>query len=67
MGRWPTKGEFIEYYSRDDIAVVIYYQTKRWKILMQFAGDYLLKPTNERDTRDKIVQQLHKCAKGDKE
>ena len=25
MGRWPTKGELLEYYARDDVAAVIYY------------------------------------------
>ena len=59
MGRWPTKGELIEYYSRDDIVAVIYYQSKRWKILMEFGDDeYLLEPTCERDTRKKILRKL---------
>ncbi|MCZ6680826.1 MAG: HEAT repeat domain-containing protein [Candidatus Poribacteria bacterium] len=35
MGRWPTKGELIEYYSRDDICAVIYYQSKWWNDTIQ--------------------------------
>ena len=58
MGRFPTVGEMFEYYSRDDISAVMYYQTKRWRILMNFGSNYMLEPTSERDTRDKILDQL---------
>jgi len=67
MGRWPTKGELIEYYSRDDICAVIYYQSKRWKILMEFGTQDLLEPTSERDAREKIIQKLCDFAKDVKE
>lgn len=67
MGRWPTKGELIEYYSRHDICAVVYYQSKRWKILMQFEDNYLLEPTSERDVREKVVQRLCDFAKDVKE
>lgn len=67
MGRFPTVGEMFEYYSRDDISAVMYYQAKRWRILMNFAGNYMLEPTSERDTRDKILDQLRKLTSGLKE
>ena len=60
MGRWPTFGELIEYYSRDDICAVIYYQSKRWRILMEFqyAKYHRFKPVSEKDTRERIVGML---------
>ena len=64
MGRFPTVGEMFEYYSRDDISAVMYYQAKRWRILMNFAGNYILEPTSERDTRDKILDQLRTLTSG---
>jgi len=67
MGRWPTLGELIEYYSRDDICAVIYYQSKRWKILMEFGDNRLLKPASEEDTRETIMQKLCDFAGGIKE
>jgi len=67
MGRFPTVGEMFEYYSRDDISAVMYYQAKRWRILMNFAGSYMLEPTSERDTRDKILDQLRELTSGLKE
>lgn len=67
MGRFPTVGEMFDYYSRDDIAAVMYYQTKRWRILMNFAGSYMLEPTSERDTKDKILGQLRELTLGLKE
>jgi hypothetical protein len=42
MGRFPTVGEMFEYYSRDDISAVMYYQAKRWRILMNFAGSGII-------------------------
>lgn len=67
MGRFPTVAEMFEYYSRDDISAVMYYQSKRWRILMNFAGSYMLEPSSERDTRDKILDQLRKLTSGLKE
>jgi hypothetical protein len=67
MGRFPTVGEMFEYYSRDDISAVMYYQAKRWPILMNFAGSHMLEPTSERDTRDKILDQLRELTSGLKE
>jgi hypothetical protein len=67
MGRWPTKGELCEYYARDDICAVIYYQSKRWKILMEFGDEYLLEPTSEKDAREKILGNLRDFSYGVKE
>jgi hypothetical protein len=67
MGRFPTVGEMFEYYSRDDISAVMYYQAKRWRILMNFAGSHMLEPASERDTRDKILDQLRELTSGLKE
>jgi len=64
MGRFPTVGELFEYYSRDGISEVMYYQARRWRILMNFAGSYMLEPTSERDTRDKILGQLRELTLG---
>lgn len=63
MGRFPTLGEAIAYYSRDDICAVIYYQAKRWRILMELGeNEYLLEPTSEQNTREKLVQHLRDFA-----
>jgi hypothetical protein len=67
MGRFPTVGEMFEYYSRDDISAVMYYQAKRWQILMNFSGSYMLEPDSERDARDKILDQLRRLTSGLKE
>lgn len=67
MGRWPTVGELFEYYSRDDICAVMYYQSKRWKILMNFGDNYLLEPESERDTREKMLRKLRDFTEGMKE
>ena len=68
MGRWPTLGELIEYYSRDDICAVIYYQSKRWKILMGLRdNESPFEPTSESGTREEIVRTLREVAKEVKE
>ncbi|MFC1712131.1 HEAT repeat domain-containing protein [Candidatus Poribacteria bacterium] len=67
MGRWPTVGELFEYYSREDICAVIYYQSKRWRILMNFGDNYLLEPTSEQDVRRKMLKKLKHFCEGVKE
>ncbi|MBI1930247.1 sigma-70 family RNA polymerase sigma factor, partial [Candidatus Poribacteria bacterium] len=64
MGRWPTLGELIEYYSRDDICAVIYYQSRRWKIRVKSDRKYMLEPASEKETREKLVQMVRDLAKG---
>ena len=59
FGRWPTKEELIGYYSRDDIVAVLYAQSRRWPILLEFCDDKrLLEATSEKDARDKILGWL---------
>ena len=65
MGRWPTLGELFEYYARDDICAAIYYQSKRWRILI--GSKYILEPSSERDTREKLLKKLREFAEGTKE
>ena len=60
VGRWPTKEELFEYYSRDDIVAVLYAQSRRWPILLEFCNDErLVEATNERDFREEILGWLH--------
>ena len=64
MGRWPTKGELLEYYARPDVAAVLYYQTRRWQVLAQIGGDIPLQPASPADLRDTLVQALEDGSKG---
>ena len=67
MGRWPRLGELIEYYSRQDIGEIMYYQSTRWRILMNFGDNTLLEPRSPRDASDQIVRKLRDFAQGIRE
>ncbi len=64
MGRWPTKGELLEYYARPEVAAVFYYQARRWQVLVQMGEDILLQPNSEAEVRDTLLQTLELFSQG---
>jgi len=67
MGRWPTKGELLEYYACDDVVAAIYYQARRWQLRLQFGKTCMLEPASEKDVRNTVLRQLEDFTCGLKE
>jgi hypothetical protein len=64
-GYSPTLGEIIEYYGRDDIISVLYYQTVNWKVEMRFHGKHIaLKPSGPGELREMIMESILSLTQG---
>ncbi|NKB65679.1 MAG: hypothetical protein GKR89_01340 [Candidatus Latescibacteria bacterium] len=64
MGRWPTKGELLEYYARSEVVSVLYDQARRWQVLAQMGRDILLQPQRPADVRDALLRGLEEFSPG---
>ena len=58
LGRFPAVEELFAYYSRDDIAAVLYYQARHWRMLLDFGNSLLLDVASARETREVLLRQL---------